>query len=298
MALSNLSASQGGHPRRLGVNAGNAPEIRVMLPYRPISAELAIVPTVSVVIPARNEAANLPHVFGSLPQWVDEIILVDGHSTDDTVAVTRVLCPEAKIITQSGTGKGDALLAGFTAATGDIIVTIDADGSTHGAEIVRFVGALVAGADFAKGSRFSGSGRSDDITYVRRCGNRVLNMLVNCMFRTQFTDLCYGYNAFWAHHLDALQINCAGFEIETLMNIRAAKAGLRIHEIPSHERCRIFGASNLRAFRDGWRILKVIIRERFSGFQGRDLSDLAPTVPLRVPSGLAAQAVSATREET
>jgi len=141
-------------------------------------------------------------------------------------------------------------------------VTIDADGSTDGAEIVRFVAALVAGADFAKGSRFSGSGRSDDITGVRRSGNRLLNMLVNWMFGTQFTDLCYGYNAFWARHLEVLAIDCAGFEIETLMNIRAAKAGLMIQEVPSHERRRIFGASNLRACRDGWRILKVIIRER------------------------------------
>ena len=156
-------------------------------------------------------------------------------------------------------------MAGFAGATGDIIVAIDADGSTDGAEIIHFVASLVAGADFAKGSRFSGTGRSDDITGVRRWGNRFLNILVNRLFGTQFTDLCYGYNAFWARHLYALNIDCAGFEIETLMNIRAAKAGLRIHEIPSHERCRIFGTSNLRAIRDGWRILKLIIRERFDG---------------------------------
>jgi glycosyltransferase involved in cell wall biosynthesis len=233
-------------------------------PYRPVSAALAIAPTVSVIIPARNEAANLPHVFDTLPEWVDEVIVVDGHSTDDTVAAARRLRPDAMVIAQPGTGKGDALMAGFAAASGEILVMIDADGSTDGAEIVRFVGALVAGADFAKGSRFSGSGRSDDITGVRRGGNRLLNMLVNRMFRTQFTDLCYGYNAFWARHLEVLAIDCAGFEIETLMNIRAAKAGLMIQEVPSHERRRIFGASNLRAFRDGWRILKVIIRERAS----------------------------------
>jgi|SRR5271165_322496 len=232
------------------------------LPYRPVSAALAIAPTISVIIPARNEAANLPHVFDTLPGWVDEVIVVDGHSTDDTVAVARRLRPDAMVIAQPGTGKGDALMAGFAAASGEILVMIDADGSTDGAEIVRFVGALVAGADFAKGSRFSGSGRSDDITGVRRGGNRLLNMLVNRMFGTQFTDLCYGYNAFWARHLEVLAIDCAGFEIETLMNIRAAKAGLMIQEVPSHERRRIFGASNLRAFRDGWRILKVIIRER------------------------------------
>jgi glycosyltransferase involved in cell wall biosynthesis len=232
------------------------------LPYRPVSAALAIAPTVSVIIPARNEAANLPHVFDTLPGWVDEVIVVDGHSTDDTMAVARRLRPDAMVIAQPGTGKGDALMAGFAAASGEILVMIDADGSTDGAEIVRFVGALVAGADFAKGSRFSGSGRSDDITGVRRGGNRLLNILVNRMFGTQFTDLCYGYNAFWARHLEVLAIDCAGFEIETLMNIRAAKAGLMIQEVPSHERRRIFGASNLRAFRDGWRILKVIIRER------------------------------------
>jgi glycosyltransferase involved in cell wall biosynthesis len=256
---------------------------------------------VSVIIPARNEAANLPHVFSTLPTWVDEIILVDGNSTDDTVSVTRRLCPRAKVIPQASRGKGDALRTGFAAATGDIIVTIDADGSTDGAEIVQFVGALVSGADFAKGSRFSGSGRSDDITGVRRCGNRLLNMLVNRMFRTQFTDLCYGYNAFWARHLDALQIDCAGFEIEALMNIRAAKVGLKIQEIPSHERRRIFGASNLRAFRDGWRILKVIVRERFGDFQKRAPRGLAAPVPVPVmrsvvSEAMVAEAMNAPRE--
>jgi glycosyltransferase involved in cell wall biosynthesis len=298
MALSDLSGTHGGRPLRLDVRPENAAEIRTMLPYRPISAELAIAPTVSVVIPARNEAANLPHVFNTLPRWVDEIILVDGHSTDDTIAVAQVLCPEAKIIRQSGRGKGDALLAGFAAATGDIIVMIDADGSNDGMEIVQFVVALASGADFAKGSRFSGSGRSDDITGVRRWGNRMLNMLVNSMFRTQFTDLCYGYNAIWARHLDALQVSCTGFEIETLMNIRAAKIGLKIQEIPSHERRRIFGTSNLRAFRDGWRILKVIMRERFSRLEERAPSSVAPTVPIPVLAGRLIDAVNATGDGT
>ena len=238
--------------------------------YRAVSPGLAIAPTVSVIIPARNEAANLPHVFGTLPPWIDEIVLVDGHSVDDTVAVARALCPKAKVITQPGRGKGDALHTGFAAATGDILVMIDADGSTDGAEIIRFVSALVAGADYAKGSRFSSSGGSDDITGVRRYGNRLLSGLVNRMFGTHFTDLCYGYNAFWARHLDAIEVsNCPGFEVETLMNIRAAKAGLKIHEVPSHESPRIFGASNLHAVRDGWRILKVIMREWLNGFRRR-----------------------------
>jgi len=271
------------------------------LTYRPVSAALAIAPTVSVIIPARNEAANLPHVFDTLPSWVDEVVVVDGHSTDGTAAVARALRPDAKVIAQRGTGKGDALMAGFAAASGEILVTIDADGSTDGAEIVRFVGALVAGADFAKGSRFSGSGRSDDITRVRHGGNRLLNMLVNRIFGTQFTDLCYGYNAFWARHLELLAIDCAGFEIETLMNIRAAKAGLMIQEVPSHERRRIFGESNLRAFRDGWRILKVIVREKVADRRAarRGLHVGAPSpVPSLAPVPASAAVLPAVMADT
>ncbi|MEW9529641.1 glycosyltransferase family 2 protein [Microbispora sp. NPDC049125] len=216
----------------------------------------------SIVVPALNEAENLPHVFATLPRWIHEVVLVDGNSTDDTVEVARLLRPSLRIVRQRGKGKGDALAEGFAACTGDIIVMIDADGSTDGREIVRFVGALVAGADYAKGSRFLNGGGSDDITVSRRLGNLVLSSLVNRLYGTRYTDLCYGYNAFWARHLDALTPDCAGFEVETLMNIRAAKAGLRIHEIPSHERNRIHGASNLRAVRDGWRVLKTILRER------------------------------------
>ena len=296
MLLRNVSGSPGGFLPRRESNADGPAIVRAMLPYRPISAALAITPTVSVIIPARNEADNLPHVFGTLPPWLDEIILVDGHSVDSTIAVTRALCPRAKVVAQTGWGKGDALLAGFAAATGDIIVMIDADGSTDGAEMIQFVGALVAGADFAKGSRFSGSGGSDDITGVRRCGNRLLSILVNRMFGTQFTDLCYGYNAFWARHLDVIGVDCAGFEVETLMNIRAAKAGLKIHEIPSHERSRIFGASNLRAVRDGWRILKVILRERFGDVRERRPTGPAAPVPSPVMSCVMAEARDVRRE--
>jgi glycosyltransferase involved in cell wall biosynthesis len=229
--------------------------------FTPVTPHLAISPTVSVVVPAMNEAENLPHVFATLPQWIDEIVLVDGNSVDDTVAVARRLRPNVKIVTQTGKGKGDALAAGFAACTGDIIVMIDADGSTDGHEIISFVGALVTGADFVKGSRYAAGGGSDDLTFNRRLGNKVLTGIVNKMYGTQYTDLCYGYNAFWARHLDVLDLDCDGFEVETLMNIRAAKGGLKVHEVPSHERNRIHGESNLHVVRDGFRVLKTILRE-------------------------------------
>jgi glycosyltransferase involved in cell wall biosynthesis len=136
-------------------------------------------PSVSVVIPAKNEARNLPHVFAGLANGRYEVILVDGDSTDDTVTVARKLCPDAKIIGQTRTGKGNALACGFAVATGDFIVMLDADGSTDPAEIPRFVTALMEGADFAKGSRFMPGAGSSDISRVRQYGNFWLNKIVN-----------------------------------------------------------------------------------------------------------------------
>ncbi|MFF1698574.1 glycosyltransferase family 2 protein [Streptomyces sp. NPDC058257] len=230
--------------------------------YRPISTHLAITPPVSVVIPAMNEAENLPYVFKSLPDWIHEVVLVDGNSTDDTVAVARELWPDVKVVRQLGKGKGDALITGFEACTGDIIVMVDADGSADGHEIVSYVSALVSGADFAKGSRFANGGATDDMTPIRKLGNHVLCSVVNAKFGARYTDLCYGYNAFWKHCLDKIDLDCTGFEVETLMNIRVVKAGLKVQEIPSHEYLRIHGVSNLRAVRDGLRVLKVILTER------------------------------------
>ena len=224
--------------------------------------EKQVYPRVSVVIPARNEARNLQHVLPYIPSFVDEIILVDGQSTDNTITVAQQLFPTIRIIKQTGKGKGNALRAGFAACTGDIIVMLDADGSADPAEIPRFVEALVAGSDFAKGSRFVEGGGSHDITIIRRTGNYLLGCLVNLLFWTRFSDLCYGYNAFWKRCLDDINIDCDGFEIETLLNLRMHKAQFKIVEVPSFEYSRVHGESNLRTFRDGWRVLKTIIQER------------------------------------
>jgi glycosyltransferase involved in cell wall biosynthesis len=254
--------------------------------YRAIGHGVAIMPSVSVVIPAKNEARNLEHVFGTIPEWVDEIVLVDGHSVDDTVEVAQKLHPAVRIVHQLGRGKGDALKAGFMAAKGEIIVMMDADGSTDGREIPRFVAALTTGADFAKGSRFASGGGSDDITFSRHVGNRVLSGLVNIFFGTRYTDLCYGYNAFWAKNLSKLDLDCDGFEVETVMNVRAAKAGLAIQEIPSYEHLRIHGLSNLKVFRDGMRIIKFIFRERF-GRSARSAAADAEEIAAVTPTAFA-----------
>lgn len=218
-------------------------------------------PRISVVIPALNEADNLPYILPPVAEAAGEVIVVDGHSTDGTSLVAQRVLPGVKIVQQVGKGKGNALRCGLEACTGDIVVLMDADGSTDPFEIPRFVDALVAGADVAKGSRFMAYGGSDDITRLRRLGNLMLNEMVNQLFQTPFTDLCYGYIAFWRECLDFFDVDCEGFEVETQINLRARKANLKIVEVPSYERLRLHGTSHLHAFRDGLRVLRMIGEE-------------------------------------
>ncbi len=235
-------------------------------------------PRVSIVMPARNEAPNLPHVFARIPEDIYEIVVVDGNSTDGTGAVAAQLDARVRLVGQSRKGKGNALAHGFAAVTGDIIVMLDADCSADPTEIPRFVAALREGADFAKGSRhLSDGGGSEDLTRLRQTGNRMLTRTVNMLFGTAYTDLCYGYNAFWVHCLPHLAIDSDGFEVETMMNIRVAKAGLRVAEVPSFELNRMFGNSNLNAVRDGARVARTIFRE----YAGTRATPVVPAVERR-----------------
>nr|WP_308204709.1 glycosyltransferase family 2 protein [Frankia sp. R82] len=239
-------------------------------------------PRVSVVIPAMNEARNLPWLARRMPAGVHELILVDGRSVDDTISVARELWPQVRVLTQTRRGKGNALACGFHAAAGDLIVMIDADGSMDPGEIPYFVAALEAGADYVKGSRFISGGGSSDITRVRALGNQALNRLTNWAHKSAFTDLCYGYNAFWTRILPVLGLDQGspdessqerfwgdGFEVETMINIRAQASGLRIAEVPSYESTRLHGRSNLNAVSDGLRVLRTIAVEYQASRRGQ-----------------------------
>lgn len=241
-------------------------------------------PLVSVVIPAKNEAKNLPHVLPRIPDMVGEIILVDGNSTDHTVEVARELCPDIRIVQQKGRGKGDALRTGFEAARGDIIVMLDADGSMAPEEIPAYVGALIAGADFAKGSRFLHGAGTDDMEFHRYLGNLAFVIAVRLLFGGSYSDLCYGYCAFWSRVLPQLQLSSDGFEIETEMNIRALTSGVRVVEVPSFESRRIHGESNLSALHDGLRVLRFIVQERFNRRSRQKKQPLAPAVDEFTPA--------------
>ena len=218
--------------------------------------------TVSVIIPALNEEQNIAWVLERMPSIVDEVVLVDGHSSDRTVKVARAVRPDIVVVTQRARGKGEGARVAFAAASGDLIVMIDADGSMEPGEIPRFVAPLMRDYDFVKGSRFLTGGGSTDLTTVRRIGARLLVRATNSMFLVRFTDLCYGFCSFRRECLPALALTAHGFEIETELAVHALKAHLRIAEVPSTELPRRCGTSNLHAFRDGQKVLRTLIRER------------------------------------
>jgi glycosyltransferase involved in cell wall biosynthesis len=263
-------------------------------------------PTISVVVPAKNEALNLTAVLPLLPA-VHEVILVDGGSKDGTIAAAQAALPGIKVVHQVRKGKGNALAAGFAAVTGDITVMFDADGSADPAEIARFVQVLKDGTDFAKGTRFTEGGGSVDITPIRHAGNWGLNTIFNVLFKSDYSDLCYGYNAFWSDLIPVLDLpdHLApmrqdgkvswgdGFEIETVINCRFASADVVIAEVPSVEKMRMFGESNLHAVKDGIRVLKTLMTEwkraRAARKQARKLTITNNVKPATI---LADQAIS------
>ena len=231
-------------------------------------------PTVSVVIPAKNEAENVDWVLGSMPGWIDEVILVDGSSTDGTVELATKERPDLVVVNQKRPGKGAALREGFASASGDIVVMIDADGSMDPGEIDKYVEPLIAGeCDMVKGSRWLDGGGSTDITPFRKFGNKMLLGLVNRLFGSEFTELCYGFMAFNRSRLKDLALTADGFEIETQIVVNAVRAGLRVEEVPSMEAPRRHGRSNLRPIRDGFRVLSTVMTTLVAGSFGTSGED-------------------------
>jgi glycosyltransferase involved in cell wall biosynthesis len=237
---------------------------------------------VSVIIPARNEAHNIAWVLQNMPLDVDEIVLVDGRSTDRTIEAALAIRPDTIIVSDDAPGKGCAIRKGIETATGDFIVMLDADGSMDPLEIHRFILPLCAGHDLVRGSRFMLGGGSIDISRLRSAGNWALLRLTSFLYGVKRSDLCYGYAAFRRSAIMALELTATGFEIEAQLFLRAERAGLLVTEVPSFEAPRRFGTSNLNTFRDGWRVLKTILSERVRSQQCIDRPIEAPAMSMDV----------------
>ena len=216
---------------------------------------------VSVVIPTLNEEGNIAQVIKGVKENLDgesyEIVVVDGNSSDGTAEIAR--SHGARVITDSG-GKGSALIKGLRAARGDILISMDADLSHRPGELKLLVDGIEIGYDVCMGSRFIYGGGTDDMPLIRKVGNKFFVFLVNLLFHSRFSDLCYGYRSLRRSVLPKLRLEEQGFGIETEINIKAVKAGLRIIEVPSTEKKRVAGEAKLRTFRDGYVILRTILK--------------------------------------
>jgi glycosyltransferase involved in cell wall biosynthesis len=219
-------------------------------------------PRITALICTLNEAPNLPHVLPRIPLWVSEVLVIDGHSTDKTVEVARRIRPDIRILAQPGRGKGDALKYGVEQAGGDIVVTLDADGSTDPADVPRFILPLLEGCDFVKGSRLTSDHRSS-MSRHRWLGNKVLAAAFNLLFREKYTDVCSGYNAFWKKAFMRIRPSRDGFEMEQQILAKARKAGLKIVEVGHDDKGRLGEMSKVSVLKQGLRDLLVIIGERF-----------------------------------
>ena len=218
---------------------------------------------VSLVIPCLNEERGLRRILPAIPSAVDEIIIVDKQSTDGTIDVATWLCPNVVIIEQSSKGKGGALKEGLAAATGEIIVTMDGDGSMDPLDILDALRVLDEGGfDFVKGSRGLSPGGSADFTRVRHFGNAVLTMLANKLSNASWTDITYGFNAYRRDLIPVAMSLMDGFEFEIQFATRLQNCGYNVGEFASWESPRVGGESKLNSIRDGLRILSVLLAER------------------------------------
>ncbi len=232
--------------------------------------------SVSLIIPAMNESATLTSIIDSVPEYVDEIIVIDGRSKDNTFEIASNHPRVNKVLRQRSRGKGAALSLGFAVATCDLVAIIDADGSMDPAELKDFLN-MFPQAEIVKGSRSKKlGGTSADLTVFRDLGNRALTKLCNFWFKENWTDLAYGYAVVDRKALGKLGLSSydemgsvfghksygQGFEIEALIFCRSSKWGFRVLEVASAEHRRISGSSNLRAIRDGFRVLSAIIIEK------------------------------------
>jgi glycosyltransferase involved in cell wall biosynthesis len=227
-------------------------------------------PRVSVVIPTYNEARGLAALLRRIPEDVHEVIVVDGYSIDDTVEVARAARTDVRVVLQSRFGKGNALLCGLAAATGDVVVMLDADGSVDPRDIPRFVTALVRGADFVRGNATAGD---EAFRSTRPATGHWLDRLACVLFGVAWSDLHYGCSALWREQLDLLGLpDCSndttdplwgdGVEIEPIISMRAMRAGMTITEVPSRLSAQDRSAMPSMIWRDQVRTAGAVCIER------------------------------------
>jgi len=225
--------------------------------------------SVSVVIPAYNEEKNIEEILSRTNKTMEtmgvsyEIIVVDDGSTDKT----RLLAERHKATTlTNGTnrGKGQALKRGLQNAIGNIIITMDADGSHQPEEIPKLLKPLVNGADIVAGSRFLGRRERGSVKRLHILGNHLFNLLILLLTKKRITDSQTGFRAYKKRIIQEIEIISNGYEVETELTIKTLKNGYLIQEEPITCEKRKSGLSGLKTLSDGSKILKTILQTYFA----------------------------------
>ena len=217
---------------------------------------------VTVIIPTLNEIDCIESVLKELAQTdVDEILVVDGHSDDGTTELVKELGFRA--IMQEGEGYGNAVRTGIEKADGDIIISMDADGSYDPKDIPNLLKCIENGCDVAFASRYLPESGSHDDTVIRYVGNRVFTFLLNKIHGVNISDSLFLYIAAKKEVFESLNLGSSGFEYCIEFPIKAHNAGFRYMEVPSIERERIAGRSKVNAFVDGLRIFWYLLKWKF-----------------------------------
>lgn len=202
---------------------------------------------ISAVIAAKNEGDGIARIIKSVKPYVDEIIVIDGHSTDNTKAIVKK--EHAQFYLDDGKGRGNALMIGFQKARGDIIVIFDADGSHEASDIPALIKTIQHGADLAICSRRTGGSFDAEITIgglIRSFGADMLTYLTNIRFQTKFTDIIYSFRAIRKEIAISLPLKMQGFSTEQETVILCLHRGHLVQEIPSREKARGWGESKLQ----------------------------------------------------
>ena len=217
---------------------------------------------VTLIIPALNEEGCIGKTIKEIPRsHVDEIIVVDGHSTDNTVNEAKIaLGPNDKIIEQKREKFGGAIYDGLDMANGDIVMIMDADGSHNPNDIPKLLSRFLENT-IVMASRYAPGGRSDDDTLIRWLGNWVFTRLTRLVHGVKITDSLYFFFAISKENFKKLDLKSQGFAICVEFLVKARRNGLKIIEVPAIERPRLAGESKVNAFRDGLKILRAILRK-------------------------------------
>lgn len=220
---------------------------------------------ITVVIPTKDEAKNLPWVLERVKPYCGELLVVDGHSKDGTREIAAAA--GARVVLDDGTGKGGALRIGAREAKGDIVVFIDADGSHDPDVIPMMVAPILANkADVVIGSRMRGG--SDELhssfpEFIRLLGSEIITMTINYRFGVRMTDYQNGFRAIRREVMLALDTKERTFTIEQEMAMKGLKRKYRLDEVPAHEYRRHHGKSHIVVWRVGpryvWCLLKHLV---------------------------------------